>query len=250
MNLFFKKVLIVSDNASLCFKFIELCNELHLKLDNFEFAKSPQSKFEINNLPREKRIKVVSMKTDWQELVGEFDLIISMHSKQLFPSELINRVKCINIHPGFNPYNRGWYPQVFSILNKKPAGATIHEIDDQLDHGDIIAQKQLKIKSCDTSGSAYNRILDLEIELLRNYLIPILENNYQTKKPENEGNLNYKTDFNALLELDLSKTQTIGETIDLLRALTHENYNNAYFINKKTGEKVFVNVNFSNEKNA
>lgn len=248
MNLFFKKVLVLSDNKLLCFKFIELCKELNLKLDNFEFAQSPQSKFEINNLPREKLIKIVTLKTDWQELVGAFDLIISIHSKQLFPSELINQVKCINVHPGFNPYNRGWFPQVFSILNGKPLGATIHEIDEQLDHGAIIAQAEITVKKTDTSSSLYNKILDLEIELLRDCLIPILENKYKTKKPLIEGNVNYKSDFNELLELDLSKTQTIGETIDLLRALTHENYNNAYFIDETTGKKVYVNINLSSEQ--
>lgn len=247
INFFFRKVLIFSDNALLCSKFVKLCGELQLDLDYFEFASSPNSKLDVGDLPPQKSIEEISMKKDWKGLVDRFDLIISIHCKQIFPSALLQEVKCINVHPGFNPFNRGWYPQVFSILNKKPAGATIHEIDDQLDHGNIIAQKQLKIKSSDTSGSAYNKILDLEITLLRNHLIPIMENNYQTIKPENEGNLNYKSDFNALLELDLSKTQTIGETIDLLRALTHEKYKNAYFIDAETGEKVYVSINFSKE---
>ncbi|MEX1190553.1 MAG: dTDP-4-amino-4,6-dideoxyglucose formyltransferase [Brumimicrobium sp.] len=247
INLIFKKVLIFSDNAELCSRFIALCDDLNLKLDHFEFAKSPQSDFEIETLPNEKSISIISMKNGWEELVGKFDLIISIHCKQLFPEDLIREVKCINIHPGFNPYNRGWFPQVFSILNGKPVGATVHEIDEQLDHGPIIAQEEIKITKTDTSSSLYNKIIDLEIELLRDCLIPILENNYETRKPIAEGNINYKSDFNELLELDLSKKQTIGETIDLLRALTHEPYKNACFIDEDTGERIYVNVNLSKE---
>jgi len=243
----YKKILILSDNAHLCERFIDLCKELNLNLKMFNFVKSPQSDFIIKNLPDSKELHVISVKQNYKELINKFDLIFSIHCKQLFPKELVSNMKCINVHPGLNPYNRGWFPQVFSILNGKPLGATIHEIDEHIDHGAIIAQEEIKIKKTDTSGSLYNKILDLEIQLLRDCLISILENNYETKKPEIEGNVNYKSDFNELLELDLTKKQTIGETIDLLRALTHEPYKNSYFIDEDSGDKIYVSIKLSND---
>ena len=39
---------------------------------------------------------------------------------------------CINLHPAFLPYNRGNYPNVWSIVDKTPAGVTLHYIDEDV----------------------------------------------------------------------------------------------------------------------
>ncbi len=80
----------------------------------------------------------------------KYILFISLHCKQIFPQRLTDNYRCINIHPGYNPYNRGWFPQVFSILNKNTAGVTIHEIDQELDHGPIIYQEKNRYKNVAT----------------------------------------------------------------------------------------------------
>lgn len=247
MKFYYNKILIISDNAILCERFITLCEILGVSLENFDFGKSPQGEFTIKNLPKPKVLRVITVKEQVNELIDEFDLIISMHCKQLFPKELVTAVKCINVHPGFNPFNRGWFPQVFSILNKKPFGATLHEIDELLDHGPIIAQELIHADSSDTSKSLYNKVIDAEIRLLQNFLLPILKNNYLARLPSGEGNVNYKSDFNKLKALDLAKKQTIGETIDLLRALSHAPYRNAFFVDPITSEKVYVNISLVKE---
>tara|TARA_B100000508_G_scaffold141097_1_gene146969 strand:- start:61802 stop:62557 length:756 start_codon:yes stop_codon:yes gene_type:complete len=242
-----KKILILSDNAYLSSSFLSICEELKLDLNEFHFARSPKSNFEIENNPIYKKHKIVNVKDGWKQIVKDYRLVISLHCKQIFPPELIKNVRCINVHPGYNPYNRGWFPQVFSIINKKPLGVTIHEIDEKLDHGKIIVRKKIDIKKSDTSGSLYKRILNLELDLIRKNLTNILEGNYATRDPESDGNINLKKDFNDLLEIDLSKTQTIKETIDLLRALTHEGYKNAYFIDEETGKKIYISLNLFDE---
>jgi methionyl-tRNA formyltransferase len=98
---------------------------------NFVFAISPFSNpedFEIST-------KVYDLKKSNHiiEIIEKYQLVFSLHCKQIFPSELISNVKCINVHPGYNPLNRGWYPQVFSIIYDLPIGATIHEIDEVVD---------------------------------------------------------------------------------------------------------------------
>ena len=179
---------------------------------------------------------------DVQKLIDEYELIISMHCKQLFPLQLIQKVKCINVHPGYNPVNRGWYPQVFAIINDTIIGATIHEIDEQLDHGNIIARMEVPKYAWDTSLELYNRVLEAELTLLNKNLISILCNTYQTQKPENEGILYLKKDFQQLCKLDLENTDTFEAFINKLRALSHKPYNNAYFIDKASGKKVFINI--------
>jgi methionyl-tRNA formyltransferase len=184
----------------------------------------------------------IEMKRQYLELIGVYDLVFSLHCKQLFPDELVKKIRCINVHPGYNPYNRGWFPQVFSILNKMKAGATIHEIDEQLDHGPIIARKEVVIEAWDTSLTAYNKVQQAEIELLEENIENIIAGNYKTFKPEEEGNVNLKKDFAALCKLDLKETVTIAEAIDKLRALTHGEYKNAWFEHPVTGQKIYVSI--------
>ena len=102
--------------------------------------------------------KYVNVKTEMDILIENFDLIISVHCKQLFPAKLVNFVRCINIHPGYNPINRGWYPQVFAIINENKIGATIHEIDAELDHGPIIVREFVEQFDYDTSIDIYERV--------------------------------------------------------------------------------------------
>ncbi|MBL0309831.1 MAG: dTDP-4-amino-4,6-dideoxyglucose formyltransferase [Bacteroidetes bacterium] len=188
------------------------------------------------------------MKSEWKELAETYDLIFSLHCKQLFPAELVGSVKCINVHPGLNPFNRGWYPQVFSILNKKKSGATIHEIDEQLDHGPIIAQKEVVIEKWDTSLSAYNKILNAEVDLLNENLEKIIEGNYTPFRPKEEGNVNLKKDFNALREIDLNKQVSMEEAIDYLRAMSHGEYKNAWFLDPTSGKKVYVSIDLETQE--
>jgi methionyl-tRNA formyltransferase len=246
----YKNVLVISDNLYLCKRFLEIIERKKILNCLFTFSISPFSNkddFKILNAD----IKVFDLK--YQKHIdfikSNYDLIFSIHCKQIFPFDLINHLKCINVHPGFNPINRGWYPQVFSIINKTPIGATIHEIDEKLDHGFIIDRKQVDKTNYDTSGTLYNKIIDKEIELLENNIEKIIYNNYEAIEPESEGNLYLKKDFNKLLELDLNEKVSIGNLIDRLRALTHGNFKNAYFVDPKTQKKIFVNIELSPEDN-
>ena len=187
-------------------------------------------------------VRSLNVKENAKAIVSQFDLVVSYHCRQLFPKGVVTQVRCINIHPGYNPYNRGWYPGVFSIANGLPAGATIHEIDEKIDNGPIIAQKQIKILPEDTSGTVYPKIIQAEYELLEEWFMPMLTGEYKTFSPQEAGNLNYKKDYYELQELDLEELLTTKQVIDRLRALTHPPYQNAYYVDEKTGDKVYVSV--------
>ena len=228
--------MVITDNAYLLKQFRALIKRLDLNA-RFEFRRSPGRA--DNSLMQVHELSFINLKEEWQEVVQCYDLVISIHCKQIFPAEMTRAVKCINVHPGLNPYNRGWYPQVFSIINSLPWGATIHEIDEKLDHGDIIIQEQMELHSWDTSFSAYKRVLDKEIQLLEKVLLKIVDGDYTTMKIPDEGNVNLKKDFKKLSLLDLNEKVTMKEAIDRLRALSHSGYNNAFF-RDDYGNKVYV----------
>ncbi|MEM1114288.1 MAG: dTDP-4-amino-4,6-dideoxyglucose formyltransferase [Pseudomonadota bacterium] len=224
------KTLIITDNQFAA----ELSAHLADIYGDIEIYQSPNGPLE--GVPRID----VKAETDW--ILGEFGLVVSMHSKQIFPSKLVNGVRCINVHPGLNPYNRGWFPQVFSIINGMPMGVTIHEIDEELDNGPIIAQQPYDVKSWDTSGSVYRKIMEMERELVLQHFESILNASYSKHSPKSEGNLNLKRDFDELKQLDLDEEGTFRDFLNRLRALTHDEFKNAYFVDESSGRRVFVRV--------
>lgn len=236
-----KKVLVVSDNQYILKSFDSVAKKNTVNID-IQYAISPSS--DLQEFTGLGEVIVISFKSEQSvsEIIANYDLVISAHCKQLFPAVLVNSVRCINIHPGYNPINRGWYPQVFAIINKAPIGATIHEMDEELDNGAIIAREIVPQYSWDTSLTLYNRVVKKELELLEKHFVEIINGNYITVAPEEKGKLYLKRDFNKMLHLDLEQKVTVEELINKLRALTHGIYKNAYFIDKQTGKKVFVSL--------
>ncbi len=96
------------------------------------------------------------------------DFIISYNYKYIIPKEIIDCVNgnAINLHISFLPYNRGAHPNIWSFLEDTPKGVTIHYIDEGIDTGDIIVQKEVFIdEEKETLKSSYE-ILHREIQEL------------------------------------------------------------------------------------
>lgn len=247
-----KNILVITDNDYLFESFKIIIKKFKLEHRyNFAFKFSPKNKLFLTKYNGSSEFQALDLKDDTSInfIVNEFDLAFSLHCKQIFPDKMVGFIRCINIHPGLNPFNRGWFPQVFSIINGLPAGVTIHEIDCKLDHGAIIYQQEIKIEDSDTSGSVYSRILDTEINMLEQYIVNILEGDYIVNYPADEGNVNYLIDFKSICEIDLKKQVTFEDAINLLRALTHGEHKNAYFING-AGQKIFVSINLELDKSS
>ncbi len=238
-------VCVITDNQFIYEQFLLILKDARYQSESFDFYSSPG-----NPLRQEPGCQVrpgqVDLKQATEDFFSRYELFLSLHCKQLFPPTLVKNHRCINVHPGFNPYNRGWYPQVFSILNKYPAGVTIHEIDEQLDHGPVILRRQVPVYSWDTSLDVYTRIQKMEVELLKESLPVLLSGAYRTFQPETEGNVNLEKDFKTLCRLEPDQKLTWQEAIDFLRAMTFQGYRNAYFYDKE-GNKVFVEIRLEKE---
>ena len=237
------KICVFTDNSYIYEGFSALLPRF--KEHTFDFFYSPWNRAFS---PRE-NFRPLRLKDQGRDFYESYDLFLSLHSKQLFPTELVENHLCINVHPGLNPFNRGWFPQVFSILNGLPCGVTIHKLDAELDHGPILWQEEVPLLASDTSKDIYDRILKKELELLENHLGDLLAGNYSLTPMPHEGNINYKADFDALCRIDRDEPATYGAVIDRLRALTHAPYENAYFIDDD-GKKVYVGIILRKEDEA
>jgi len=108
----------------------------------------------------------------------DLDVIVSYGYKYILGEEIVNEYKdkILNLHISFLPWNRGMYPNVWSVIDNTPRGITIHLIDKGIDTGDILFQREVEISDEETLFSSYWK-LRIEIEelfienwdLIRNY---------------------------------------------------------------------------------
>ncbi len=83
---------------------------------------------------------------------------------QLYQSEIINipGFKIYNFHPGLLPNNKGRWPIFWAIVKGDEHGITCHEINEKIDAGEIILQKNLGR----LSGMTIEDVMDIVIKEL------------------------------------------------------------------------------------
>lgn len=240
------QVCVITDNVYMYEEFRNVVKEKIFANDAFSFFYSYNNDVFTDKYHQNDDIEPIKIMDKTASFWEKFDVVISLHCKQIFPLSLVERKRCINFHPGFNPYNRGCFPHIFSIINKLPTGVTVHEMDGKIDHGGIIIQKKVVVSDSDTSGDVYRKILKLETQIIKKYLRVIIDGNYEVKGTA-EGNINTRKDFMDLCKINMDKKATYGEVIDYLRAMSFDGYDNAYFINDQ-GEKVYVKLLLNKEE--
>lgn len=101
-------------------------------------------------------IKIIQSTKATLGVLASFGAIIPNEVLNLFPHGIIN------IHPSLLPKYRGPTPVQTAILNgDKTTGVTIIKLDEQVDHGPILAQKKELIEKNDTAESLYERLFKL-----------------------------------------------------------------------------------------
>ncbi len=110
------------------------------------------------------------IRIEYDEILAfEPDLIITSAYGQIIPSALLNypKYKCINTHGSLLPKYRGGAPIQRAIINgETKTGITIMYMDEKMDEGDILWQKEIDIDIKDTSTSLFKKMSDLSLEML------------------------------------------------------------------------------------
>ncbi len=160
------------------------------------------------------------------------DIGISAFFGYILRPELLSLLNagCINLHPALLPYNRGSYPNVWSIIEGTPAGVTLHYMDSGVDTGDIIAQRTVPVMSIDTGETLYQRLEQASVELFRETW-PLIRIGQAPRQPQSsaEGTMHRVRDVDRIDEIDLDRSYTARELINILRARTFSPYQGAYF---------------------
>lgn len=157
-----------------------------------ELIYSPIKKVALeHNIPLLQPQKVKEITKEIKKL--QPDIIITAAYGQIIPKDILNIPKfgCINIHGSLLPKYRGASPIQYAILKgEKKTGITIMEMDEKMDEGDIITQKDIEIKNTDTSLSLHDKLSILGANLLLETLPKIFDNKVKCS-PQNHSKATY-----------------------------------------------------------
>ena len=156
-----------------------------------KLAVSPVKEFAV-----EKGIKLfqpekISNNTEFKTEIKNIapDLVVVVSYGVILPKSFLEipKLGCINLHPSMLPKYRGAAPIQWAILNgDKTTGVTIMYLDEGMDSGDIIIQKEVAIDPDETTGDLWTRLSKLGAEMLVS-VIKDIENGQvtRTKQPDN-----------------------------------------------------------------
>lgn len=114
---------------------------------------------------------------------SEFDFFVVASYGKIIPKEIVDKPKfgTLNIHPSLLPKHRGSSPIETVILNdEKKTGVTIMLMDEKMDHGPIISQKEVVFEEWPSKIEVRNKLAKISGEMLLEIIPNIL--NIKTKE--------------------------------------------------------------------
>jgi phosphoribosylglycinamide formyltransferase-1 len=95
------------------------------------------------------------------------DLVVLGGFMRVLSADFVHRWPIVNVHPSLLPA----FPGAHAIRDAlewgvKVVGATVHFVDEQVDHGPIIAQQAVAVRAGDTVASLHARVQQVEHQLL------------------------------------------------------------------------------------
>lgn len=149
------------------------------------------------------------------------DIIITCAYGQIIPKAILDYPKygCINVHASLLPKLRGGAPLHHCIIDGyDKTGVTIMYMDEAMDSGDIISQKETSITDQDTMESIHDRLRVMGRDLLLETLPSIL-NGTATRMKQNEDEVTYAYNIKREEEY-LDFTKTSRELFNQIRGLS------------------------------
>jgi methionyl-tRNA formyltransferase len=178
--------------------------------------------------------------------VNSSDVGVSAYFGHLLPSDLILRFTCgiINLHPSYLPIGKGAHPIVWSLLERKIQGVTVHLMDSGIDTGAILWQSEISTSLSDTSGDIY---LKASETLLQNAIPKILDwvdGKIKLTLNLDDGSTHKSVDLNALLEKEISEIDSLENFINWINALNFSNGKTA-IVRDAQGKRWSIKLNMS-----
>lgn len=189
-----------------------------------KLSPTPIAEFALaNNIPINKP-ETVKNNPQFLEFLRQqkADIFIVVSYGKILPPELLDipRLKTLNVHFSVLPKYRGPAPIQFALLNgDKTTGTTIFILDEQVDHGLILASKELAIEPEDTFISLAPKLSEISAQMLLE-ILPQYEAGNITPQIQDETQATF-TKMITKEDGKLDLTKTADEIHNMWRAYNH-----------------------------
>jgi len=142
----------------------------------------------------------------------------------------------LGYHPSKLPKNRGRHPLIWALaLGLKKSASTFFFMDQGVDSGEILSQKDFEILRTDNAQTLYNKVTNIALLQIKEFLPKLEQGNYRTFKQNDEDSNIWRKRVKTDGQIDFRMT---SEAIyNLVRALTKP-YMGAHI--KYNGEEIIV----------
>ena len=159
------------------------------------------------------------------------DIILSICFGYILKPEIIKipPLGVINLHTAYLPYNQGANPNV-----------ALHYINQGIDTGDIITQKQVPVDWFYTGKTLYEKLEKEAFKLFQQTWPDIKAGRIKRKKQRGRGSFHRLKDLEKIDRINLNKEYKAKDLINILRSRTFPPYNGAYI--EIEGEKIYLRL--------
>lgn len=160
-------------------------------------------------------------------------IFLSLEFDQIIRPDLFATNELYNFHFSLLPKYRGVYTAVWPIMNNEDySGVTLHRIDNGVDTGDIIAQKEILIERYDSSLDLYLKCISVAGSLFIEHIDDLLAGNIDSSPQSSGDSVYYDRASIDFTNLSIDFTWSSKRIIRYLRAVNFRPYQ-IYQINKK-----------------
>ena len=133
---------------------------------------------------------------------NNIEFVISYGYKFLVKNEVINylELNIINLHISYLPFNKGYYPNLWSHLEDTPSGVSIHRINSGIDRGDILIREKVVFDFENTTlNSSYNLLREKIEVLFKKNWDKIKKNKIKGYQPLEKGSFHLKKEGDRII---------------------------------------------------
>lgn len=154
----------------------------------------------------------------------------------------------INTHPSLLPFNRGKHYNFWALVEQAPFGVSLHIVDDGVDSGDVIAQRQIAYDWEDTGATLYEKAASSMLELFKSTYPKIREGRIvRVPQDLSKGSFHRANELDEASRIDIEASYRARDLFNLLRARTFPGYPACSF-REDTGEEFEVRVEIRRKK--
>jgi len=159
--------------------------------------------------------------TECELMINNADFAVVAAYSKIIPRAVINLfpLGVVGVHPSLLPKYRGPTPIQSAILaGETKTGASLFLMDEEIDHGPIIAYSETAVSSSDTYETLHQKLADLSAEILITTLPEFIRGKIQVQpQNHNQATLTRKfTGQDGFIDLTREDPETIWRKIKAL----------------------------------